>query len=569
MIKADLEKQISTILQDLGVEEASVSLSYPPKGMGHYSSNAAMMYAKKLGQSPMQLAEQIVEKLKNETKDMNMQVVKPGFINFSLSSSELGSILPTILEQKNQYGTSSLLSGQKVMIEFTDPNPFKEFHIGHLYSNIVGESISRLYESQGATVWRACYQGDVGMHVAKALWGLQTLMNEQQKNIDEISELTLPEKSKLLGEAYALGASRFEENEEIKKEIAVLNKKIYTEDPEIMTLYVLGRAWSLDYFETIYTRLGTAFKKYYLESQVAKVGLEFVKEYLAKGIFKESNGAVIFPGEEYGLHTRVFINSLGLPTYEAKDLGLAPAKYNDFPYDTSIIITANEVNTYFQVILKVLSLIKPELAKKTTHLSHGLVKLPQGKMSSRSGNILTGEWLLNTAHTLATEKMDTPDDETAEKIAQAAVKYALLKSDIGRDIEFNFEESINFHGHSGPYLQYTFVRCQSIENKGGEKAISGAASVDYTQWTDEERMILWLLRKYQEILPVATNNHSPSLVCTYLFDLAQEFNGYYQKHTVLHENTEVRHVRLQLTAAVKQTLENGLYLLGIKTVSSM
>lgn len=270
------------------------------------------------------------------------------------------------------------------MIEFTDTNPFKEFHIGHLYSNIVGESLSRLLEAQGANVRRVIYQGDVGMHVAKAVWGfMQNLENKSGQDlvlrIANLEEKSLHEKIKFLGDAYSYGSRAFEDDSQAAEQIKVLNKKIYDKDIEVMPAYNVGREWSLKYFETIYARLGTKFDNYYFESEVGPEGSKIVKEYQLKGIFEESDGAIIFPGEKYGLHNRVFINSLGLPTYEAKELGLAPRKYKDFSYDMSVIVTGNEINEYFRVLLKALELIYPDIAVKTKHISHGMVRIPEGK----------------------------------------------------------------------------------------------------------------------------------------------------------------------------------------------
>jgi arginyl-tRNA synthetase len=226
-------------------------------------------------------------------------------------------------------------------------------------------------------------------------------------------------------------------------------------------------------FETIYQRLGTQFTDYFFESVVAEYGMQIVKEYLAKGVFENSQGAVIFPGKKYGLHDRVFINSLGLPTYEAKELGLAPEKARRWPYDRSFIITANEINEYFKVLLCALQQVRPDLAAKTRHLSHGVVRLPEGKMSSRTGNILTGTWLIDEAkqrleHIITANHPDWSEgerDTVAEQVAVGAIKYALLKGALGRDIAFQFETSLSFEGNSGPYLQYTAARADAVLKK--------------------------------------------------------------------------------------------------------
>ena len=263
---------------------------------GDYSTNIALVLAKKLNKDPREVAEEILSKVKSQKSKVfdSVQVAGPGFINFFLSQNYLMGEMGEVQKKKEKYGTSVSSKGKKVMVEFTDPNPFKEFHIGHLYSNIVGESLSRVFESQGALVKRANYQGDVGMHVAKAVWGMKKKMEADKLSLAGLAKKSLEERVKFLGQSYALGADAFERDESAKKEIGELNRKIFALDKEIKELYLKGRKWSLDYFEKIYKRLGTKFNYYYFESKVGKVGLDTVKEGLKKDIFEESQGAVIF-----------------------------------------------------------------------------------------------------------------------------------------------------------------------------------------------------------------------------------------------------------------------------------
>ncbi len=528
------------IAKKIQVEVGKVHLEHPElPEHGDYSTNIALVL-----KGGRKLAEDLALKIKDDMVE-KVDVAGPGFINIWLKQEFLLGALDSSIKQETS------LSGKKIMVEFTDPNPFKEFHIGHLYSNIVGESICRLLESQGAIVWRVCYQGDVGLHVAKSIWGMQVLSSQLPQESESLSV-----KAAFLGQAYAYGATKYEEDETSKQEINVLNKRIYDQDPEVLELYNTGKRWSLEYFDAIYSRLGTSFKKHYFESEVGPIGLQFVKDNLAKGIFKESNGAVVFPGEDYGLHTRVFINSLGLPTYEAKELGLAPTKYQDFTYDLSVIITGNEVNDYFKVLLKALEQIEPNLAAVTKHLSHGMVRLPSGKMSSRTGKVLTGEWLMDEAkkHALGLNQ----DDRVAEKVGLAAIKYALLKSSIGIDVEFDFDESVSFNGNSGPYLQYTYARTQSLLRKD-----DGARNVT-EDVTPEETSILRFIYRYPEVVAEATARYAPNLLTNFLYELAQRFNTFYNKHQILGSE-----LRLSLTKSTGEVLQSGLNLLGIVALEQM
>ncbi|MEK7497470.1 MAG: arginine--tRNA ligase [Patescibacteria group bacterium] len=523
---------------------------------GDYSTNIAL----RLKTS----AKEIVAKLQKD-KELSeivekIEVAGPGFVNFYLKDDYLINNLSGV---GGSYGKNNSLDAKKIIVEFTDPNPFKEFHIGHLYSNTVGESICRLLESSGGEVKRANYQGDVGLHVAKSIWGLIRLGYDGQ-GIKKLEDKSIDEKVKELGKAYSLGTTAYDETEKSKQEIEELNKKIFELDPEIKNLYEKGRAWSLEYFEKVYKRLGTKFDYYYFESASGKVGLEIVQDFLKKGVFEKSEGAIIFPGEKYGLHTRVFINSQGLPTYEAKELGLAPTKYKDFKYDLSIIITANEIDEYFKVLLAALKKINPSLGEKTMHLSHGIVKLPEGKMSSRTGKIVTGEWLLDEVKKKIIELHKT-DEQTAEKIAVGAVKYALLKSNLGQDIVFSFEESVSVDGNSGPYLQYTYARTQSVIKKSKDIKENKIKSKDTLY--PEEKSVLRLLNMFPEVVEKSAATYSPSTLCTYLYNLAQKYNTFYNKHKVIGSQKE--EFRLKLTSATGIVVKSGLNLLGIDSPERM
>ncbi len=584
MYKQKIRSLLIDILRGKNIEDILPQVDYPADiSHGDYATNIALVLSKKVQKPPLEIAVEIRDELVKKVDFADVSIAGPGFINLTLHDRAL---LEGLVTESSKIMTSEF-TGKKVMVEYTDPNPFKELHIGHLYSNIVGESIARLLEKNGAEVKRACYQGDVGLHVAKSLWGMRQLLTKEHKTIAEfeegISNIIKPQppaldtnalKAKFLGESYAVGSAAFEEDEGAKAEIIEINKQVYVKDPSIIDLYTKGRAWSLEYFETIYEKLGTKFDFNFFESEVGEDGLRIVREYLAKGVFEESQGAVIFPGEKYGLHSRVFINSLGLPTYEAKELGLAPKKYEKFPYDLSIVITGNEVNSYFMVLLKALEQIRPDLAQKTKHFGHGMVRLPEGKMSSRKGNVVTGMSLINEAsvrigiqrYQLNIEEYNTGNEtwELSTKIGIGAVKYALLKSGVGKDIEFSFTESISFEGNSGPYLQYTHARIQSVLQKAGNELKEDGVT---THLNAEEKTLLRHLVTFDEIVQMAAEGYSPSTIATYLYELAQKFNNFYQKHQII--DSEQKNFRLSLTGKVGETLKDGLYLLGIEAPEKM
>ena len=380
-------------------------------------------------------------------------------------------------------------------------------------------------------------------------------------------------KAEFLGKAYALGSKNYEDNEAEKKEIIELNKKIYFKDKSVMGVYKTTRKWSLDYFNGIYKRVNTKFDRLYFESEVFQSGRQIVLKNLKKGTFQESQGAVIFKGEDYGLHTRVFINAQGNPTYEAKDMGLAALQFKEFKPLKILHVVGPEQAEYFKVIIKALEIIMPETKGREQHLRYGWVKLREGKMSSRLGNVVLGEWLLDEAKLAVLKIMKTKKnfknkDEVAEKVSSAAVKYSILKNGINADIAFALEESVSFSGASGPYLQYTYARINSIMRKS--KVESKNLKVDYKNlFEPKESALVNKLAKYPEIVARSGRNYDPSELAKYLFELAQEFNDYYHSVPVLKAKIEIRQARLALIAAVKQTLANGLRLLGIETVEKM
>ncbi|MBI2054144.1 MAG: arginine--tRNA ligase, partial [Candidatus Staskawiczbacteria bacterium] len=491
-------------------------------------------------------------------------VAGPGFINFFISDKIFIDNLKNI---KKDYGKGKELLNKKIILDYTDPNPFKEFHIGHLMSNAIGESLSRIFEFQGAKVKRVCYQGDVGMHVSKAMWGI--LQNKDNFPKDSAS---LSEKMNFLGSAYSMGSKKYSSDETATKEINELNKKIFERsDKQINKLYDKGKKWSLEHFDRIYKKLGTKFDYLIFESQVSDLGKRTVEKWLKKGIFEKSEGAIVFKGEKYGLHTRVFINSEGLPTYETKDLGLAQLKHKKYRYDKSFIITGSEVNEYFKVMLRAMEEVLPELAKKTEHIGHGMMRLPEGKMSSRTGNVITGESLIEKVEQLVKEKIKDRDflqkekSEISKAVAVGALKYSILKQSIGSDIVYNFEKSISFEGDSGPYLQYSFARAISVLKKAKEQNIKPSLK----KTPNEAGLLEKLMYYFPEVAENTSIERQPNHMAMYLTELAGIFNGYYAKTRIIDKEDEFSPYKAAITNAFTIIMKNGMRLLAIEAPEKM
>jgi len=549
----EIKVEISEIVKKLFDLDVTIDVSVPEEKFGDLACNVALQLAEKLGRNPREIAEEIANVVKKSDGIKECNIAGPGFLNVVLDDSYLIQSIGKPREKS--------LKGQKILVEYSDPNPFKPLHAGHLYTTLVGDVIARLVEGAGAETIRLNYGGDVGLHVAKTLYGISISDHEK---LDEISEKPLSEKMKIIGEAYTAGNSEYEGD--LKDEINQINKQVYKiysqqgiDDSVLANNYKLGRGWSYEYFKEFYKQLDVhEFERFIPESEVTQLGLDTVREQTEKGVYEESDGAIIFDGEKHGLHKRVFINSDGLPTYEAKDVGLSLTKWLDYKFDQSIIITASEQSQYMQVVIKSIEQFEPEPAQRTHHLTHGIVKLQGGqKMSSRKGNVVTAVQIIESAR-LAEEESATTQDES---VVLAAIKYAFLKNRIGGDIVYDPKESIAMDGNSGPYLQYAHARACSIIKKAGRDLDSEEFLNVDIELEQGERSLLRKISEYNHVLSKATKELAPHLICTYIYDLAQTFNRFYENNQVVgHDRQETR---LGLVYVYKNTLAEGLEVLGI------
>ncbi len=560
-MEEQIRKAVGEALAEAGAPDTAFAIERPTSAdHGDYATNAAMAVAKQLGKSPKALAEELVVAIQKNLGDKvaKVEVAGPGFINITLAREQVALAVTEAVAQGEDWGRGESGAGKRVSIEYSNPNPFKEMHIGHLMSNIVGEALSRLIEGSGAEVIRDTFGGDVGPHVAKALWALQ------KHGVVEI------ESAKQIGEAYTEGSNAYESGEYVKKEIDDLNSRIYdivarqeestlsAEDHSLLSLWKKGREVSMEEFRRLFAILNTKLDYEFFDSDTTAGGMRLVEDGLQKGIFEKSDGAIIYRGEDEGLHTLVFVTSRGTPTYETKDLGLAFLREERVPNDKVIIVTAIEQVGHFKVFLAALAKLAPRLSEKTQHVPHGLLRLPSGKMSSRKGNVITAAELIADIATKASEKNDDP--LIAEQVAVGAIKYMVLRQAPGSDIIFDPEKSLSLDGDSGPYLQYALVRAKKILTyaTNGEKG-SEAPEEPYAI----ERVIL----HYPEIAARAARELSPNLLLTYLTELAAAWNAFYATEQVLGSPEEA--YKQQVAQAFANTMTNGLTLLGIPTPEKM
>jgi len=558
-MKQEIIKLIQAACQEIYDLEVAVELERPEEQFGDYATNVAMRLAKELGKNPREIAQQITEKLNELPEFEQVGVAGPGFINMTLK----GELLLSSLDLQ----PARPMSGLKVLVEYSDPNPFKPLHAGHLYTTIVGDVIARIVEQAGAETIRLNYGGDVGLHVGKTMWAIQNHLGES--GLEAVKSIPDTEKGRWMGERYAEGHLAYEDGELSKQQIIETNKKVYAlhsendHESEFAQIYWYLRGKSYDFFKDLYKRLQvTDFDRFIPESEVTNLGYETVIEQQKKGVFELSDGAVIFDGEKYGLHKRVFINSQGLPTYETKDVGLSLTKWQDYHFDESIIITANEQSQYMQVVIKAISQFALEPAERTKHLTHGLLKMQGGvKMSSRAGNVLMASDILDAAEAAGRASGQASSPE----IVLGAIKYALVRTRIGGDVIYNPEESAAMEGNSGPYLQYAHARACSILSKVNPQ--SSILNPQSSILDPDERTLVRKLSEYPEIMEKAVFELAPHVICTYLYELSQEFNRFYENSTVIGD--ERQDLRIGLVTQYAKTLSQGLKILGIHAPEQM
>lgn len=560
-------KNIREILRKITKEFFDIDIEptilVPEETFGDYSTNLAMVLAKKLNRNPREIADEILDHIAEQVDlSFDCVIAGPGFINFSLHDSVLLNSVEKDLSNKH-FGENNLYKDKVVVTEFSDPNPFKVLHMGHFYTSVVGDAISSLIETAGGKVYRVNFGGDVGLHVAKTIWAiLQNIGGELPEKLNKVKEI---ERSDWLSKRYVEGNNAYEDDETSKAEIIEINKKLYKvisdddHDSKLAQIFWQTRQWSYDYFDDFYRKVGIKFDKYYPESTGAKIGLEAVLSH--PDVYTKSNGAIVFEGEKYDLHTRVFVNSEGLPTYETKDLGCDLLKYEDYKYDKQIIITGNDIIEYMKVVLKSLEQFAPEVALPTMHMTHGMVKLPGGvKQSSRLGNFVKATDILD----MVEKAQEKEQGKSSYDTILGAIKYAFLKNRLGPDVIFDPESSVSLTGDSGPYLQYAGARAKSIIRKAGSNK-----KISLKNWELDrfERSLVVKLLRFPEIIEQATNDLAPHQVCIYLYELAGVFNRFYENSKVADDPRQ--DLRIALVELYVKTLDKGLDILGIPKMEKM
>lgn len=559
-MEARIRSAVSEALAQLGAPDVAFAVEWPTDlSHGDFATNAALVAAKPLGKDPRSLAEELASLVRESLGDAAaaVETAGPGFINITLAPAVIAAEIERAVTDE-AWGRGDAREGRRVSIEYSSPNAFKEMHIGHLLGSVIGESVSRLIENSGARVIRDTFGGDIGPNVAKCLWALR------KKEVTDIGGAAE------IGVAYIHGAAAYEESEEARREIDALNTMIYavvakhekqeplTEDERnILALWIKGREISMEEFRRLWRILGTRFDYELFDSDTGESGLRIVRDGLAAGVFKKSDGAVIYDGEGKGVHTMVFITGRGTPTYEAKDIGLAFLREEKVPNDAVIIVTGNEQVGRFKTVLAALSEIAPAVAAKTSHVATGFLTLTTGKMASRKGNIITAAMLIEDVIGKAQAK--NPDPLIAEQVAVGALKYMVLRSAPGSDIVFDPEKSLSLDGDSGPYLQYALVRARKLLAYESQSAGQEVPSAPYA--------IERLITRFPEVAARAERERAPHHVAQYLTQLAAAWNAFYATEQVLGSAEEA--YKQRVARAFLRTMERGLDLLGIPSPERM
>lgn len=544
-----MDTKISQLVQELFGVEAVVTLTRPDPQFGDWATNVALQLAKPLGKNPREIAQQLAEKLQSTGDFSEVSVAGPGFINLRISNVQLLQSLDGKASQSR--------SGQTVVIETNNPNPFKAMHIGHAFNAILADTVANLLEADGADIHRVSYHGDVGAHVGKSMWALLQYVDGDPAKLDEIAP---EDRNSFMSRMYAQGAKAHKENERSREEIEVLTQQSFVlDDPLYARIYETCKAWSFEEIDHIVARLGNKpIEKRYLESEADALGVETVKKHIGT-VFTESDGAIIFPGQQYGSFDNAFVTARGRGLYGARDLGLMQLKNNDYHAQKSYIVTAEEQRDYFKGVIKAAELCLPELIDVTVNISTGTVKLTTGKMSSRTGEVVEIGWLFDQIANAITER----GGEASDEIVAGALRYQFLKVKIGSDVVFDINEAVSLHGNSGSYLQYAYARANSILQKSTQQP----AALEGAELSISERALVSKISEYTDVVEVAQRELLPHQICTYLYELAQEFNRFYEKNQVIGDEQEAQ--RVALVGLYAGTLKNGLATLGISAPERM
>lgn len=589
-IVSQIKPIVAKALKELYGYEAKESeltiSSTKPEFEGDYTL-VLFSFVKQLKKSPEQLGNEIGESLlKNNPELFTAFNVIKGFLNLTVSDKYWTGFLQTNHSSKN-FGCKPA-NGQKVMVEYSSPNTNKPLHLGHLRNIFLGWSIAEILKESGYETIKSCIVNDRGIHICKSMIAWQLFANgatpqsTNSKGDHFVGEYYVKFNDEYKRQVEELTAGGMKK-EEAEKEAPIMKgtQQMLLDweagKPEVIDLWKKMNGWVYDGFAITYKRIGADFHKMYYESNTYLLGKQFVEEGLKQGVFfKKDDGSVWIDLTADGLDEKLVLRKDGTSVYITQDLGLADQKFEEFRYDQSIYVIADEQNYHMKVLKLILQKLGKPYADGINHLSYGMVELPGGRMKSREGTVVDADDMVEEMVNVArnkTEELGKVKDFTAEElkelydtIALGALKFFLLRVDPKKRMIFNPEESIDFHGFTGPFVQYTHARIKSILRKQAAsnelRATSGLLRL--------EKDLIILLEQYQTVLEQAVAEHNPSVIAIYVFNLAKSFNTFYTEHSVMNaESEEKKQLRLQISEMTANVIASGMGLLGIKVPERM
>ena len=584
MIKEKVLERIKEAAAKVGITDDTVSVEHPvDMNHGDFSTNIALRHAKLLKQNPITLAEKIVENIQPDKYIAKAEVAKPGFINVWINAEYLFEELSRVHTLGDRYGSSSWGKGKKWLIEHTSPNPNKAMHLGHLRNNVTGMSIANIWEFNGIEVIRDCIDNNRGIAIAKLMWGYLKFAHKEGKEMTDLhywfthqDEWHTPDIQSIRADMFVdqlyVKASDDFKDKKIEEQVRQLVVDWEAGNPENRALWQKVLQFSYEGQALTFKRLGNKWDKVWHEHEHYQEGKDLVQEGLEKKVFKKlKDGAVLTNLENYNLPDTIVLKKDGTSLYITQDLALTKLKIETFHPDKLFWVLGPDHTLAFKQLFAVCEQLGIAKLENLVHIPFGYMSIKgKGKMSSRAGNVVYIEDLLDQAKekilTMFEERKFTGEDKdsTAEKMAVAAVKYSILKVGRTTDTAFDFETSLSLDGDSGPYLQYTYVRAQSVLR---EQQID-LSKISYKPEV-EEIILLRMIANFQEVVLQAAKEYAPNIISTYLFHLAQQYNLVYQKYPILKADSEIKNFRLLLTKSVAQIIKNGLALLGIETVEKI
>ncbi|MBN2639867.1 MAG: arginine--tRNA ligase [Bacteroidales bacterium] len=536
--------------------------------------------------SPEQTAEDLGNFLVSNQQEMSAFNVVKGFLNLTISDSYWLSFY--YKEHINcKFGLKETQKdANPVVIEYSSPNTNKPLHLGHIRNNLLGWSTAEILKANGFPVVKANLVNDRGIHICKSMlawqkWGNQATPESSDKKGDKlVGDFYVLFDKEYKKEIDQLTAGGMDKDDAARKaplmiEAQEMLKKWEAGDKEIRQLWTEMNQWVYDGFDVTYERMGVDFDKMYYESETYLLGKELVQQGLEKGIFyKKENGSVWCDLSDEGLDEKLLLRADGTSVYMTQDLGTAHLRYDDYHAQQLIYVVGNEQNYHFDVLKRILKKLGFEWAEKIYHLSYGMVELPHGKMKSREGTVVDADDLMEEMAQTAkktSEELGKFDDFTAEEskelydmIGLGALKYFILKVDPKKNMMFNPEESIDFNGNTGPFIQYTHARIRSVLRKSEENSIDFSEPTSITSLEKKEKTLLQLLHEFPQVVEIAGSQMSPAQIANYSFDLAKEYNQFYHDLQILKEtNSNKRSFRLKLSEFTARTLRTSMGLLGI------